>query len=162
MLQSITVIYATSSGHTAYVIDILTETLAKKCADCRVIRQRAEVTTSEDIRSADAILFACGTWNTGTTEGQLNPFMHGLLHGPLKDCDFKGKPVTAIGLGSDAYYFVARSADLLADFIRNHNGNLFLPPLKVVNEPYGQEQKIIIWTEELVSAMKKLPATLPE
>lgn len=159
-MKSLTIIYATSSGHTSYVIDTLVSVLSEKAKNCRVIRQRAEVTTIEDVHSAESILFACGTWNTGNTEGQLNPFMHQLLHETLKDCDLAEKPATAIGLGSDAYYFTARSADLLVEFITDHHGSVMLPPLKIINEPYGQESKIALWAEELIRTMKKLPSPL--
>ena len=126
----------------------MVETLAKALsADVKLIR--CESATPEDLTSADVLILASGTWNTGGIEGQLNPHMHTFL---LKDCkgvDLSGKEVGIIALGDDRYYYTSRAGEHLRNFIQSHGGKVLGNALVVVNEPYGQEEKMKKWAAEL-------------
>lgn len=76
--------------------------------------------------------------------------MHALLHDRAKQLDLRGKHMTFISLGDDRYYYRARCTEHFLRFQRDHNGILFIPPLVIVGEPYGQEDKIHHWTEKLL------------
>ncbi len=158
MNRSLTIVYASTSGHTEYVVDVLIDVLGEKDKSMRVIKQRAELTKPEDFTKADVLLLASSTWNTGNVEGQLNPHMHDLLMVRAATADLAGKPVAAIGLGDERYFFTARAADRLTDYIKIHQGQLLLPTLKVVNEPYGQEDKVRTWAADLAQKIDALPA----
>lgn len=157
MIRTLTIVYTSTSGHTEFVIDTI-EAVLKKTPDLRVVRQRAETTKPEDLRKGDALLLACGSWNTGGPEGQLSPSMHELLTGPAKDTDLKAKPAAAIGLGDARYYFTARAADKLTDYLQSRGAKLLLPTLKIVNEPFDQTVKIEAWAKEFMQKLASLPA----
>lgn len=159
MLRTLHIVFATSTGHTEHVVDTLIAHVNEKAKDLRIVKARVERTRPEDFTSGDLLILACGTWNTGNTEGQLNPFMYDLLMNRSKDVDLQKIPGTAIGLGDDRYHFTAKAAEHLSTFIRTHNGTLLLPPLKVINEPYGQEQKVLSWADALLKAINTLPQT---
>ncbi len=76
MQRTLSIIYASTSGHTEHVIDTLIAALEKTAPDLRIIKQRAEQSTLEDLTKGDVLLLASSTWNTGNVEGQLNPHMH--------------------------------------------------------------------------------------
>lgn len=156
-MRTIGIIYSTSTGHTEHVVDVLIETLEQELKDSRITKQRAETAKPEDLTKPDILLLACGTWNTGTTEGQLNPFMYDFLLTRAKDTDLKGLPAAAIGLGDERYYFTARAAEKLTEFLTAHKATILLPALKIVNEPYGQEAKVETWSKEFAMLIEKLP-----
>ncbi len=150
-------IYATSTGHTEFVVDTLIAALNKSVPDLLIKKQRAETAKAEDLTKESILLLACGSWNTGNVEGQLQPYMHDLLMTRAVGVELKGMPVAAIGLGDERYHFTAKAADKLTDFLNSHGGKILLPTLKVVNEPFDQVTKVETWAKELAAAIKKLP-----
>lgn len=153
MLSSLHIIYASTSGNTEYVVDELIDYIKKQMPKLSVECQRAELAHPTDLLRGDVIILGSGTWNMDGVEGQLNMYMHALLHDRAKDLDLQGKPITFIGLGDDRYYFRTRCTERFLRFQREHNGTLFIPPLVMVNEPYGQEERIHQWTEKLLNHM---------
>ncbi len=138
-------------------MDTICDRLAKGDSMRVTSRMRAEQSKPEDLLKADVLLLASSTWNTGGVEGQLNPHMHAFLRERAKDADLANKPCAVIGLGDNRYFYTARAADLLNEFVSTHNGKLLLPPLMIVNEPYDQIEKIDHWTDEFLSHVEKLP-----
>lgn len=160
MSHSIRIIYASTSGHTEYVTDVLAKHLQENKKDtCVVNRVRAEQAQEEDFHKDDVLVLASGTWNTGSVEGQLNPYMHELLKKKMAQIDLKQRKCAIIALGDERYFYTARANEHFAQFIKTHDGVQLLPPLIVINEPYGQDEKIIRWGDELMKHLKSLPPT---
>ncbi len=116
-----------------------------------VDKQRAEQAQPEDLLKGDVLLLASGSWNTEGVEGQLNPHMHELLKKRAAAVDLGGRKVVLIGLGDDRYRYTVGAMAHLIEFVETHNGVVMEPTLKIVNEPYGQEEKIGEWTGQLLS-----------
>lgn len=152
VVPSLHIIYASTSGHTEYVVDTLIAELKKKKPALAVEKQRAELAKPEDLLRGDVLLLATSSWNTGSVEGQLNPHMHALLRDRAAGVDLGGKRVAVIGLGDHRYYYTARAADLMVDFIRTHGGVLLEPVLRIINEPYGQEKAVQSFAKTFLSA----------
>ncbi len=155
-MSSIHVICASTSGNSEHVVDVVSRRIAAVRPDLSVEVQRAERAGPDDLRRGDLVILASGTWNTGGKEGQLNPHMHALLEDRAKGVDLGGKPMTFISLGDERYYFRTRCTEHFLRFQRDHRAALFAPPLVLVNEPYGQEEKICQWTDKILA---KLSAT---
>lgn len=153
-MSSFTIIYASTSGHTEYVIGELQAFLSKTAKNLTVTAKRVEQATADDLTASDALLLASGTWNTGGPEGQLNPHMHAFLNGPAKSVDLKGKGVAIIALGDDRYFYTGRAGEHLRNFIQSHGGKVLGDALLIVNEPYGQEERIRRWGEKLIPLIK--------
>lgn len=146
------IIYASTSGHTEYVVSVLKDalTIAKlQIADCK-----AEAAKPEDLLQGDVLILGCGTWNTGGVEGQMNTHMVDLLQGRAKDIDLAGKPVAIIVLGDDRYYYTCRAGEHMRRFVLDHGGKIFGDMLLVVNEPYGQEERVKKWAQKLLKELK--------
>jgi flavodoxin len=150
--QVILIVFASTSGHTEYVVDALAESLREGMLGWGIERRKAELTQPLELLQGDILVLASSTWNTGGIEGQLNPHMQALLQEQAKDLDLAAKPCACIGLGDHRYFYTARAAEYLLRFVETHQGKLLLPPLKIVNEPYGQEAKVSAWARQLVSA----------
>ena len=152
--SSLTIIYSSFSGHTEYVIDVIEATLKQSLPALVIRRIRGEQATREDLEKAETLLLGSATWNTGGAEGQLNPYMHELLTEKAKNITLTGKPMAIVSLGDDRYYYTARCTEAFLRFLRESGGKQLLPPLIVVNEPYGQEERINRWAEKLAAGLK--------
>lgn len=151
-MPHLTVIYASTSGHTEYVVDTLSTFLKKE--GWKIDTKRVELAKKEDLLSGDLTIVASGTWNTGSVEGQLNPHMHVFVHKTASDAELNGKKFAVIGLGDERYRYTARAADHLENFVTSHGGQLAVPTLRIVNEPYEQNEKITDWAKGLLPVTK--------
>lgn len=155
MLQ-VHIIYASTSGHTEYVVDALRKFLVEKQSPPEVSVQIAEKAQPEDLTKGDLLILASGTWNTGGREGQMNPHMVEYLWKRVKDADLNGKQCAVIGLGDHRYKYTTRATEHMAHFIKEHGGHALLPPLVIVDDPYGKEGKVEKWGEALLSKLSSL------
>jgi flavodoxin I len=144
-VKSLHIIYASTSGHTEYVVNEALKIWQAKGLSVEV--QQAELVKPEDFARGDVLVLGSGSWNTGGVEGQMNPYMHELLLGRAKAVDLGGRPVLLIALGDDRYFYTARSGEYMRQFVLTHNGKLLDPALMIINEPYGQESKVQRWAE---------------
>lgn len=148
------VIYASTSGHTEYVVGVVVSALQAAGIEASV--QRAELAKPEDLAGSGLLILASSTWNTGTSEGQLNPHMYALLLERGKDAVLNGRPVACIALGDKRYRYTANAAVYLEEFVKSHGGTLLCDTLKVINEPYGQEVVVNEWSKKLAQKIKGL------
>jgi flavodoxin I len=148
------IVFASTSGHTAYVVEALIGSLRSITPGWEIEETMAEKAQPQDLLSGDVLLLASATWNTGGIEGQLNPYMSVLLHDKAKTLDLAGKPCACIGLGDHRYFYTARAADHLEHYVETHHGRLIVPTLKIIDEPYDQEEAVRVWGKQLVDASK--------
>jgi flavodoxin I len=144
------IVFASTSGHTKYVVDTLIDSLKRITPGWEMEETRAEKAQPQDLLSGDVLLLASATWNTGGIEGQLNPHMSVLLQEKAKTLDLAGKPCACIGLGDHRYFYTARAADRLQHYVKAHHGRLIVPTLRIIDEPYGQEEAVRVWGKQLV------------
>ena len=152
--RSFHIVFASTSGHTAYVVEALIDSLRGITPGWEIEQTKAEKAQPQDLLNGDVLLLASATWNTGGIEGQFNPHMGVLLHDKAKTLDLAGKPCACIGLGDHRYFYTARAADHLQHYVKAHHGRLIVPALKVIDEPYGQEEAVRAWGKQLVDASK--------
>lgn len=153
-MKSLHIIYASTSGHTEYVVDVLKKYFDGEAKDqLSVTIEIAENSKVDDLTNSDMLLLASGSWNVGGREGLPNPHMEKLLVKDAKDVDLGGKECLVVGLGDSRYRETARATEHLATFINSHGGHLFVPPLVIVNEPYGQEDAVKKWGEKVLSKL---------
>jgi flavodoxin len=153
-MPSLHVIYASTSGHTEYVVGEIAAQLKESAPQIWVETQHAEQAKAEDLLKGDVLLLASGTWNTGSVEGQLNPHMHYFLKARAAEADLQGKKVAVVGLGDDRYHFTVGALAHLEEYVRTHNGQLLEQSLRIVNEPYGQEELARNWAKQLITHLQ--------
>jgi flavodoxin I len=147
------IVFASTSGHTEYVVDALTDSLKSIVPSWKIEETMADKAQPQDLLSGDVLLLASATWNTEGIEGQLNPHMWVLLQDRAKTLDLVGKPCACIGLGDHRYFYTARAAEHLEHYVETHRGRLIVPTLKIVDEPYGQEEAVRGWGKQLVDVL---------
>src|ERR1700722_6314647 len=85
--RSLHIVFASTSGHTEYVVDTLIGSLGESVPGWDIEKRMAEKTQPLDLLRGDVLVLASATWNTGGIEGQLNPHMEQLLQEQAKDVD---------------------------------------------------------------------------
>ncbi|MDO8648497.1 MAG: flavodoxin family protein [Candidatus Peregrinibacteria bacterium] len=150
-MASLPIVYASTSGHTEYVVDTLIAFLKERLPSLVIGKKCVELATATDL-DGDFLILASSTWNTGGPEGQLNPHMYAFVYGPGKDVVLKGKKVAVIGLGDARYYYTCRAAEHLEKYVKDHGGTV-VAMMKIINEPYGQEAKVRAWGEKLLEIL---------
>jgi flavodoxin I len=150
--RSLHIVYASTSGHTQYVVEALIDSLKSTTPGWEIEETMAEKAQPQDLLNGDVLLLASATWNTGGTEGQLNPHMSVLLQDKAKTLDLAGKPCACVALGDHRYFYTSRAAEHLQHYVKTHHGRLITPTLKIIDEPYGQEEAIRVWGRQLVDA----------
>jgi flavodoxin I len=150
--RSLDIVFASTSGHTEYVTEALIDCLQSTAAGWQVVPTIAEKARPEDLLRGDILLLASSAWDTGGVEGQLNPHMLELLQDKAKNVDLARKACACIGLHDHRYFYEARVAELLDNNVEAHHGRLLLPTLRVIDEPYGQEQTVRMWARQMVEA----------
>lgn len=134
-------------------MNTLVALLRERESNLAVTLRRAEQAQPEDLTTGDTLVLASGTWNTGGMEGQLNMHMHELLIKRASEVDLAGKACAVIALGDARYRYTCRATEHLMQFILQHGGKSICPPLAIVNEPYGQEDKVEKWGEKLLASL---------
>lgn len=150
------IVFATTSGHTEFVVDILSKALTIALPEWTIEKTLAERTQAQDLLRGSVLVLASSTWNTQSIEGQLNPHMLGLLQDRARNLDLALKRCACIGLGDHRYFYTARAVDRLQHYVESHHGQLIMPPLTIVDEPYGQEDTIVAWGEGLAATSMEL------
>jgi flavodoxin I len=153
--RSLHIVFASTSGHTEYVVDTLIGSLGEFEPGWDIEKRMAEKTQPLDLLQGDVLVLASSTWNTGGIEGQLNPHMEQLLQEQAKDVDLADKACACIGLGDHRYFYLARAGDRLQGYVETHHGQLILPTLKIIDEPYGQEETVRAWGIQLLTASQQ-------
>ena len=156
MISSIRIIYASTSGHTEYVVNVLKDFLAEKAKDLEVTLQSVESANPDDLLKGDLLILASATWNIGATEGHMNPHLHTFLYKDAKDIDLTGRNVGIIALGDTRYFFTSRASERIRNYIQESGGTVFGFPMTIVNEPYGQEDKVARWGEKFLTQLQEV------
>lgn len=150
-MASLHIIFASTSGNTEYVVDTLKDQLKAAQPNLEITMQRAEEAQGEDLKKGDVLLLASATWNYDAVEGYLNMHMRELLDKRCKDTDLEGRKVALIALGDDRYYYTGRATERFMQFLMQKKAKSCTMPLLIINEPYGQEEKITKWAEKLMT-----------
>jgi flavodoxin len=99
------------------------------------------------------LILASPTYGHGILEVSWEAFMP-----QIENLDLKGLPCAVIGLGDPKYdldYFLESEKKLTA-YLKNHNGNIIIQPLKIAKSPLPYFDKAIQkWSEKLHEEIAK-------
>ncbi len=154
--MKILIVFATYSGSTRIVGDIIKATLKK---DHDVTSSSVFDLDHAQFDNFDFIILGSNSWFEKKEEGQMNSGFH-TLREKLKPDSFKGKKFAIYALGDSNLYHntFCGAADHLEKLVREFGGDAILPPLKVDRFYFDEdsnEPKIIEWAEGLNQFLKQ-------
>lgn len=142
------VIYATLSGSTMSAANIVADTL--KAAGHEVEYVSADSSPKDQMKAAQAVVFASPSWEDEGKDGQPLPDMTQFIKS-LSAEDLAGKKVAICGLGDTSYMHFCGAVDVMESLLKGLNVTPVVPSLRV-DRYYSvpdNEKKVREWTENL-------------
>ena len=161
--MSILILYATNSGGTQIVCEIIAKVLEDKGHTVKTVNVRGG--DPELMNTAEAVVLASPSWDYHGMEGQPHEDMRDFINKAEKNrfegkpFDFaQGKPFAVAGLGDLSYMYFTGAVDKMEKFVKEAGGTLSLPSLRIDGFFFDQERCEAItrkWAEELAASLVK-------
>ncbi|MCM3770132.1 flavodoxin [Priestia aryabhattai] len=152
-MKEILLAYASMSGNTEAIADLIEEELVKRGLHVK----RAEVydIDASDLVSAESIIFGAYTWGDGELP---DDFLD--LYDEMDNMDFSQKQVAVFGSGDSSYDIFCGAVDLIEEKIKERNGNVIVPGLKIELSPFGEDvEKCKMFARDFVEVVAKSAAS---
>lgn len=144
-MVSFLIAYASWSGNTEEVAELIEETLKREGVDVHM--HRIGVGIVPDVSKYDALLLGSFTWDQGSTPEEVKDF--------VLDVGYKPEHVFVFGtgdtqFGGDALF--CKAADKLANFYHST-----YTPLKIEQSPRGTQESLVIdWSKGVLKQWQHL------
>ena len=152
-MKEILLAYASMSGNTEAIADLIEEELVKHGLHVK----RAEVydIDASDLVSAESIIFGAYTWGDGELP---DDFLD--LYDEMDDIDLSQKQMAVFGSGDSSYDVFCGAVDLIEEKIKRRNGNIAVPGLKIELSPFGEDiEKCKIFAKSFAQVVAKSAAS---
>ncbi|MFC1626586.1 flavodoxin domain-containing protein [Patescibacteria group bacterium] len=153
--MNILVIYATNSGATEIVSQLVQDTLTKK--GHTVTRKEVSTVDTTELTSYDSIILGSPSWDFDGNEGWPHqnylPFIE-----QVKSLTLEGKKFAVFGLGDSSYTHFCGAVNHLEDLIKTVKGNLIVESLKIDGFYFKQAEHTETttkWAEDLSTTLTK-------
>ena len=146
-MPKINIIYSTIGGNTELVVQKVAELLPEDI-EHQIIR--VDTASLKDIENCDLIILASPTYGQGTLEAQFPRFLK------LIQSKVENKQFAVIGLGDTKYYpeYLTESGAILEDWVRQNNGQLIIPTLRIGMPPLKFIEKLVPrWVDKLIESL---------
>lgn len=140
--------YATNSGSTYTVSELVSNTLSEKGHQVDV-KNIPEVEHRE-FGNYDLIIFASPSWDHEGNEGYPHSDFVYFMEG-VGDAKYSGKKFAIVGLGDSNYEHFCGAVDHLQEFIKKLEGEEVVEPVKIDQyfmDPETHNQKVKDWVEQ--------------
>lgn len=151
--MNILILYATNSGATDIVSQIVGDTLTAQ--GHTVTRKQVHESSPDDLGQFDAIVLGSPSWDFDGKEGQPHedyfPFME-----KLGDKTFENKPFAVFGLGDSSYTVFCGAVEHLEALVAKLKGKKAVESLKIDGFYYKQDihtEATKAWAEQLAKAL---------
>lgn len=146
--MKVLIIYATYSGSTLIVSELLQEELQKKQHEVKLINAR-EV-DPQTINDFDLIMIGSPSW-WNKSDGQPHDAYFELMP-KMEELNLENKKFAVFGLGDNTYGRLCGAVDVLEEFVHKMKGNLVTESLRIDSFFFDQknnEEKAREWAESL-------------
>lgn len=147
------IVYASNSGGTYFVSEIIKKTLEKN--GCKVQLIKAHELRIEDINEADLVILGSCTWQYGSEEGQMHEHFH-TLQKNVAGAKFTPSNFAVFGLGDSSYFQFCNAVNHLEDLVTSWSKKWVVPSLRINRFYADQEEKEEIvknWAEKIVKTV---------
>lgn len=151
--MNILLLFATNSGATALASEMVNQGLSGSGHTVQI--KNPTETTEENIKSADILVLMSPSWDFADKQGQPHQDFLSFFE-MMKEKTIPGKKCAVVGLGDSSYSVFCGSADHLEQFVKDIQGELVVPTLRIDGFYFDQgknEQLVKDWTAALVSKL---------
>lgn len=155
-MPKLVLVYATNSGNTEYVAQVIEQVFARHQLDLEVVN--VGYAAIDDAVKADLLILGSCTWekrvNGERLEGQLQDQMEHFVE-QLGKHSLKHHKVAVFGLGDSDYKYFCGAAILLNQFVESAGVNKMGSTMYVDSWPQPQQDKIEAWATEIIHAYQQ-------
>jgi flavodoxin I len=155
-MSKINIIFSSIGGNTLLVVQKIAQILEKNSEQnpvpVEVNMYRVDNCDPAVINNCDCVILASPTYGQGTLEEHFPSFLKKIAS------EVEGKKFAVVGLGDNRYYpeYLTESGGILEEFVKNNNGQLLVPALRIGMPPIKFIDKLVPkWVEKLVVEMGK-------
>lgn len=155
--MNILLVFATNSGTTQTVAQMITDALTK--SGHTVTLKEARATTPEDFAGPQMVLLGSPSWDFDGHEGYPHEDLLALMD-KMKTTNV-AKPFAIFGLGDSSYKYFCGAVDHMETFVKNVQGTLAVPSLKIdkyYSDIEANNGKITTWVTSLTDTIKANPS----
>jgi len=127
--MNIGIIYATNSGSTFEVANLISTKLAEKTHQVEV-KNISEV-THDDLGKYEVVLLGSPSWEYEGNEGYPQADFVGFMNGVTEDKKFPQTKFAIFGLGDKNYAIFCGAVDHMTKFVEKIQGQILCEPLKI-------------------------------
>jgi flavodoxin I len=133
-MNHVLMIYASMSGNTEAIADLIEESLIEEGIE--VVRKEALDADAEELLAYDHVLLGAYTWGEGELPDEFLDFYE-----EMENLELEGKKIAVFGSGDMAYEHFCAAVDLLEQRIVERGGELVTEGLKIELAPYGEDSE---------------------
>jgi len=134
--MKIAVVYASMTGNTVEIGEILAEKVAETGHDVEKFHVEFDDIMALDLKNYDAVLFGTYTWGDADLPFELEDF-----HDDLEDEDLTGKVVGLFGSCDSYYEFYGAAMEIMAKQFRAVGADVMEPLLKIELAPEAEDEE---------------------
>ena len=146
-MKKVLIVYSTVGGNTELVVEKVINELEENKFEAKKIR--VDICEIRQAFENDLVILASPTYGQGDIEQHFKPFLKA-----LQNEDITNKEFAVIGLGDTKYYpeYLTESAGLLEDFIKENQGVLISPALRIGMPPLKFIDKLVPgWVTKIIN-----------
>ena len=153
MQPTILIVYSSVGGNTELTVTKVKEVLSN--FGISVDTARCVTVSPSDLEKYSLVVLASPTYYHGLLEDHFSLFIAKLQQTPEIITD---KKFSIIGLGDKKYDldYTTEAASILEQFIKENNGVLAHPSLRINGYPLSKESTIIKWAERLAKVVNEM------
>lgn len=151
--MNILIIYATNSGGTEHVANLIADVL--RGGQHTVTVQHVRDTKADQLSGYDGILFGSPSWDYNGKEGQLHEEMRVFVE-DAAGISLEGKKVAVFGLGDSSYMYFTGAVNHLEKFVADCHSSLLVPSLRIDGFYFDldtNEQRAKEWAQDLATQL---------
>lgn len=151
--MNILIVYATNSGGTQHVANVIADVL--QGGQHTVTVQQVRDTKPDQLSQYDAIVFGSPSWDYNGKEGQLHEEMRSFVEGAA-GISLEGKKVAVFGLGDSSYMYFTGAVDHLENFVAHCHTSLLVPSLRIDGFYFDldtNKQRAKEWAQDLATQL---------
>ncbi|MDA1475738.1 flavodoxin [Bacillus changyiensis] len=137
MLEKVLLVYATMSGNTEAMADLIEKGLLKQ--EVIVDRHEAMDIDADLFNEYQWILLGAYTWGDGDLPDEMLD-----LYEDMDDLNFNDKKFAVFGSGDTSYEHFCGAVDILEEKIKQLGGEIVLPAVKIEMNPENEEENLLI------------------
>lgn len=151
-MQKILLIYATHSGSTFVVGQMICDALSK---NFEVVMQNAVETKPEDIKNYETVILGSPSWFSRDSEGMPSEIMLKLLDVWQKE-NLSDKNFIIYGCGDSGFIHFCGAVDYMENFVKSVNGKSSFPSLRLDSFWFDLDKNVALtkkWAQDLHSKL---------